>query len=92
MKRILLATLVLFSAAIEAPTASGQTPSQNQQGMPWFARPPEMPGMPYFFRPPTPPKPQACRVDYWYPAQFWNTDQWGHSVTWAGYAPHYVCG
>jgi len=24
-------------------------------------------------------------------AQFWNTDQWGQTVTWTAYVPQYVC-
>ncbi len=106
MKRTVVATLVLLAAVTQAPVAAGQTvppgppvppiPGQptdpNQRGMPWFTRPPGTPGMPWFFRPPAAARPRQCRVAYWYPAQFWHTDQWGHAVTWVGYAPHYVCG
>lgn len=99
MKRIVVATLILLATLTQASVAAGQTvppiPGQptdpNQRGMPWFARPQGMPGMPWFFRPPAPARPRQCRVASWYPAQFWHTDEWGHAVTWVGYAPHYVC-
>jgi hypothetical protein len=55
-------------------------------------RPQGMPGMPWFFRPPAPVRPKQCHVAFWYPAQYWHTDLWGHTVTWTAYAPHYVCG
>ncbi len=42
--------------------------------------------MPWFYRAPTPPPPRQCRVVSWYLAQFWNTDEWGKTVTWVGYA------
>jgi hypothetical protein len=50
-----------------------------------------MPGMPWFYRPPAPAPIRQCRVVSWYPAQFWNTDEWGRTVTWTGYAPQYAC-
>ena len=34
---------------------------------------------------------RQCRIAYWYQAQFWNTDQWGNTVTWVNYTPRYVC-
>jgi len=50
-----------------------------------------MPGMPWSYRAPSPSPQRQCRVVSWYPAQFWNTDQWGNTVTWVGYAPQYAC-
>ena len=47
--------------------------------------------MPWFYRAPVAPAARQCRVAYWYPAQFWNTDQWGNTVTWVSYVPQYVC-
>jgi len=26
-----------------------------------------------------------------YLAQFWNTDEWGNTVTWVAYTPYYGC-
>jgi hypothetical protein len=93
MKRLIMTALVLLSAVAQVSVAVAQTPStnQNQQGMPWFTRPQGMPGMPWFFRPPAPVRQAQCWIAYWHPAQFWNTDQWGQTVTWTDYAPHYVC-
>jgi hypothetical protein len=93
MTKALLAILILLAAATQAGVVAAQTTTTdpNQQGMPWFMRPQGMPGMPWFYRPPAPARPWQCRVAYWYPAQFWHTDEWGKSVTWVDYAPHYVC-
>jgi hypothetical protein len=94
MKTIVIAALLVLLTA-GAVRAAGQTPpppNLNAQGMPWFMRPQGMPGMPWFFRPPAPVRPKQCHVAFWYPAQYWHTDLWGHTVTWTAYAPHYVCG
>ena len=72
--------------------ACPRRPTPNAQGLPWwFRKSQNMPGMPWFYRAPTPPPVRRCRVASWYPAQFWNTDQWGNTVTWVGYQPQYVC-
>lgn len=94
MLKTLLAVLILLVAAtqVAAIGPTPPTPSLNEQGMPWFMRPQGMPGMPWFYRPPAPVQQPTCRVAVWYPAQFYHTDEWGHTVTWVGYAPHYVCG
>jgi hypothetical protein len=47
--------------------------------------------MPWFYRAPAPPPQRSCRVVSWYLAQFWNTDEWGKTVTWVGYQPQYAC-
>ena len=75
------------------PPVSGPGPATptNLQRLPWFVRPYNMPGMPSFYRPPAPPPQRQCRVVAWQPAQFWNTDQWGNTVTWVGYQPQYAC-
>lgn len=107
MNQLIVAALVLLAAVGQVSVATAQTtpPSLpptsppppptplNLQRLPWwFARPQyHMPGMPYFYRPPAPPPQTQCRVVAWYPAQFWNTDQWGNTVTWVGYQPQYAC-
>ena len=92
MKRLMVGALVVLSAVAQASVATGQTSptDPNQQGMPWFTRPQGMPGMPWFFRPAA-ASPIQCWIAYWYRAQFWNTDQWGQTVTWTAYVPQYVC-
>jgi hypothetical protein len=74
---------------VSAP--GGLSAPTNLQHLPWFVRPYNMPGMPSFYRPPAPPPQRQCRVVAWQPAQFWNTDQWGNTVTWVGYQPQYAC-
>jgi hypothetical protein len=105
MNKLIVAALVLLAVVGQASTATAQTsappPSTsppppptppNLQRLPWwFARSQKMPGMPWFYRAPAPPPTRQCRIAYWYPAQFWNTDQWGNTVTWVSYAPQYVC-
>jgi hypothetical protein len=93
MVKVLLAVLVLLSALIQVSTVAAQTTTTplNQQAMPWFMRPQGMPGVPWFYRPPAPVRQPTCRVAVWYPAQYYHTDEWGHTVTWVGYAPQYVC-
>jgi hypothetical protein len=92
MKTILIAALFVLSAAGHGLEAAGPPPpSLNEQGMPWFMRPQGMPGMPWFYRPPAPARPRQCRVAVWYPARYWYTDEWGHTVTWVQYTPQYVC-
>jgi hypothetical protein len=71
-------------------SAPGGLSAPPIQGSPWFVRPYNMPGMPSY-RLPAPPPQKQCRVVSWYPAQFWNTDQWGNTVTWVGYQPQYAC-
>lgn len=85
---------MLFSGVTQVSVAVGQpAPTDpNLQALPWwFVKHRYMPGMPWFYRAPEPAKPRPCRIAHWYPAQFWNTDQWGNTVTWVGYAPRYVC-
>lgn len=105
MNPLIVAALVLLAAvghvsAVTAQTAPPPPTSPpppptplNLQRLPWwFARPQyHMPGMPYFYRPPAPPAVRQCRIASWYLAQFWNTDQWGNTVTWVGYQPQHVC-
>jgi hypothetical protein len=81
------------SAPPPVPPATGGLSSPNfGQPMPWWSRrTPSMPGMPWFYRAPTPPPTRQCRVVSWYLAQFWNTDEWGKTVTWVGYQPQYAC-
>jgi hypothetical protein len=98
MHKLVVAAIVLLAAVAQVSVAAAQLSAPpptatNLQGMPWwFARSNKMPGMPWFYRAPTPPPTRQCRIASWYPAQFWNTDEWGHTVTWMGYAPQYVCG
>jgi hypothetical protein len=95
-KQLVVLALVLLAVAAQVSVAAAQisTPAPtdpNAQGLPWWFRKNQMPGMPWFYQPPAPPRPRQCRVAYWYPAQFWNTDEWGNTVTWVSYAPQYVC-
>jgi len=41
--------------------------------------------------PTTVPRPRQCHA-VWYPAQFWHTDEWGHTVTWVAYTAYYALG
>ena len=96
MKKLIVAAVVLLAVVGQVSLASAQgvpaPTAPKDQGLPWwFRKNQNMPGMPWFYRPPSVPTAAQCRVAYWYPAQFWNTDQWGNTVTWVGYAPHYVC-
>jgi hypothetical protein len=97
MNKLIVAAIVLLAAlgqvSVAAAQLSAPPPTEtNLKGIPWwFLKNQNMPGMPWFYRPPAPPAPRQCRIAYWYPAQFWNTDEWGHTVTWVGYAPQYVC-
>lgn len=98
MNKLIVATLMLLAAVGQVSVATAQTSAPppptppNLQPLPWwFARTPSMPGMPWFYRAPAPRPTRQCRIAYWYPAQFWNTDQWGNTVTWVDYAPQYVC-
>jgi hypothetical protein len=97
MKKLVVAAIVLLAAVGQVSVAGAQTtppPSSinpNSLPLPWWFRKNNMPGMAWFYQPPAPPRPKQCRVAYWYQAQFWNTDEWGHTVTWTGYAPQYVC-
>jgi len=105
MSKLIVATLVLLAAVGQVSVAPAQTSAPppgtsappppvplNLQPLPWwFARTANMPGMPWFYRAPAPPPQRQCRVVSWYPAQFWNTDEWGKTVTWVGYAPQYAC-
>jgi hypothetical protein len=105
MNHLIVAALVLLTAVGQVSVATAQTSAAppatspppppiplNQQPLPWwFKRTPSMPGMPWFYRAPTPPPQRQCRVVSWYPAQFWNTDEWGRTVTWVSYAPQYFC-
>jgi len=105
MNKLIAATLVLLAVLGQiavwpeqtsaAPPATSTPPPPvplNEQPLPWwFKRTPSMPGMPWFYRAPAPPPQRQCRVVAWQPAQFWNTDQWGNTVTWVGYQPQYVC-
>lgn len=96
MNKLLVTALVLLAVIGQVSLAAAQVVSApaptatNSQGLPWwFAKNQGTPGMPWFYR--APGAPRQCRVAYWYPAQFWNTDQWGNTVTWVSYAPQYVC-
>lgn len=98
MNKLIVAALVLLAALAQPSMAAAQVLSApaptatNSQGLPWwFGRTPSMPGMPWFYRAPTPPPQRQCRVVSWSPAQFWNTDEWGRTMTWTGYAPQYAC-
>jgi hypothetical protein len=97
MTKLIVGTLVVLAAVGQVSVATAQTSAPpppvplNLQTLPWwFARTANMPGMPWFYRAPAPPPQRQCRVVS-YPAQFWNTDQWGNTVTWVGYAPQYAC-
>jgi hypothetical protein len=98
MKKLIVVSVVLFAALCQVSVAAAQVLSapapsaSNLQGLPWwFVKHQYMPGMPWFHRNPPPPAPRQCRIWYWYQAQFWNTDQWGNTVTWVDYAPQYIC-
>jgi hypothetical protein len=104
MNRLAVAMLVLLAVVGQVAVATAQAPPPpatsapppptptNLQRLPWwFTRPHNMPGMPWFYRPAAPPAQRSCRVVSWYPAQFSNTDQWGNTATWMGYAPQYAC-
>jgi hypothetical protein len=97
MRTLVVAAIVLLAAVGQGSTAAAQISAPaptatNAQALPWwFIKHQYMPGMPWFHRSPAPPEARRCRIAYWYPAQFWNTDEWGHTVTWTGYAPQYVC-
>ena len=98
MRKLVVLALVLLAAPSprsrsRPPRLSAPAPTDpNAQGLPWwFRKNQDTPGMPWFYRAPAPPAARQCRVAYWYPAQFWNTDQWGNTVTWVSYAPQYVC-
>jgi len=96
MNKLIVATLLLLTVIGQVSLAAAQTSAPaptatNAQGLPWWFVKNNMPGMPWFYRAPGTPAARQCRVAYWYPAQFWHTDEWGKSVTWVSYAPHYVC-
>lgn len=98
MNKLLVIVLVLLTVIGQVSLAAAQVVSApaptapNSQGLPWwFVKNQYTPGMPWFYRAPGASAARQCRVAYWYPAQFWNTDQWGNTVTWVGYAPQYVC-
>ncbi len=96
MNTLIVAAVVLLAVVAPVSLVSAQgvpAPTDpNAQGLPWwFRKSQNMPGMPWFYRAPTPPPVRRCRVASWYAAQFWNTDQWGNTVTWVGYQPQYVC-
>lgn len=81
----MLLTVIGQLSLAAAQVASAPAPTApNSQGLP-------TPGMPWFYRAPVAPAARQCRVAYWYPAQYWHTDQWGNTVTWVSYAPQYVC-
>lgn len=97
MNKLIVAALVLLTFIGQVSLAAAQTSAPaptapNAQGLPWwFVKNKNMPGMPWFYRAPGAPAPRQCRVAYWYLAQFWNTDEWGNTVTWVGDAPQYAC-
>jgi hypothetical protein len=98
MNKLIVAALVLLAALAQPSMAAAQVVSApaptatNSQGLPWwFVKHQYTPGMPWFYRAPTPPPQRQCQVVSWSPAQFWNTDEWGRTVTWTSYAPQYAC-
>jgi hypothetical protein len=98
MRKLVVVAIVLVAAVGQGSPAAAQLsapPPTTPTGtnLPWwFVKHKYLPGgTPWFYRNPPWPQPRNCRVAYWYPAQFWNTDEWGHTVTWTGYAPQYVC-
>jgi len=97
MNKLIVAALVVLAAVSQVSVAAAQISAPaptapNSQGLPWwFVKHQYTPGMPWFYRAPGAPAARQCRIAYWYPAQFWNTDQWGNTVTWVDYTPQYVC-
>jgi len=93
MRALVVAGLVLLTVLGVEPVAAAQlsAPPPAAPNLPWWFVKNPYPGMPWFYRPPAWPTPRPCQIAYWYPAQFWKTDAWGRTVTWTGYAPHYVC-
>jgi len=91
MKTMLIVALIMLSAAASVRGTAAQTivPNPDQQRMPRLAEPQETKAI-WQFPTPVAPRPRQCRAA-WYPAQFWHTDEWGHTVTWVAYTHYYVC-
>ncbi len=91
MKTMVIVALIVLSAAASLPAAAQTSaPNVNQQSVPQFAPPQETVAF-WYIRTPVASAPRQCRVGGWYLAQLWNTDAWGHTVTWLAYVPYYVC-